>query len=82
MSSKIPKQLVISASPIPGETSTELELVYGGRDIGALTLHADDFADFVEALRAGFTVIAEQRTRDVAMFVQAADDEDDDPEDD
>lgn len=79
---KPPKQLFISTSPVPGGTSTELELIYGGRDIGALTLHADDFADFVEALRAGFTVIAEQRRQDVAMFVQAADDEDDDPEDD
>ena len=81
MTSKIPKQLFISTSPIPGSTSTELELVYGGRDIGGLTLTPDDFADFVEGLRAGFTVVAEQRRRDVAAFVQA-EDEDDDAEDD
>ena len=81
MSSRLPKQLFIATSPIPGSTSTELELAYGGRDIGALTLTPDDFADFVEGLRAGFTVVAEQRKQDVAMFVQA-DDEEDDPEDD
>ena len=80
MTSRLPKQLFISPAPIPGSASTELELVYGGVEIGSLTLTPDLFADFIEGLRAGFTVIAEQRGRDVREFRR--DLEDDDPEDD
>ena len=53
----IKKQLFASISPVPGENRSEIELSYGGRDIGALTLHQDDLAEFVEALRAGFTLV-------------------------
>lgn len=80
MTSKLPKQLFISTSPVPGTDWTELELVYCGVEIGALTLTPDIFADFFEGLRAGFTVVAEQRNRDVRDF--GRDLEDDDPEDD
>lgn len=74
---KPPKQLFISPAPIPGSASTELELVYGGVEIGSLTLTPDLFADFVEGLRAGFTVIAEQRNRDIRDFGNDVDEEDD-----
>lgn len=76
-SSRLPRQLFISPAPIPGSASTELELVYGGVEIGSLTLTPDLFADFVEGLRAGFTVIAEQRNRDIRDFGNDVDEEDD-----
>lgn len=57
MSAGPPKQLFASISPIPGEDLTELELVFGGREIGSLTIHQNHFADFVEGLRSGFTVV-------------------------
>ena len=68
MPSKLPKQLFISTSPVPGSTWTEVELTYGGFEIGAVTLTPEIFADFIEGLRAGFTVVAEQRTKDVREF--------------
>ena len=77
MNPRLPKQLFISPAPIPGSASTELELVYGGVEIGSLTLTPDLFADFVEGLRAGFTVIAEQRSRDIRDFGNDVDEEDD-----
>lgn len=80
MPSKLPKQLFISTSPVPGSTWTEVELTYGGFEIGAVTLTPEIFADFIEGLRAGFTVVAEQKSRDTAAFVQGlpdVDEEDD-----
>jgi len=50
------KQLRLSTSIVPGAPDlVELNLTYGrAGDIGALRVHADDFADFVEALRNAF----------------------------
>ena len=57
---KVKKQLFVTTCPVPGEAETELEMQYGGRDIGSVTLHHDDFAEFIESLRGGFTVVITQ----------------------
>lgn len=51
------KTLRVLTSPVPNSDNTEVELRYGLHEIGSLTLHPDDFAEFVESLREGFRVV-------------------------
>lgn len=75
------KTLHITAHPSSFNSDTWIDVVYGGRALGSLALHSDDFADFIEGLRAGFSVVAEQKEREAASFSMGLPDADD-PEDD
>ena len=55
------KPLYISTSPAANADQAELTLALGNREIGTLTVHPEDFADFIEALRLGFRLIINQR---------------------
>jgi hypothetical protein len=82
------KTLRIATSQSPDTHQAGLDLSFGSRPIGSLTLHMDDFADFVEGLRTGFdiqftpaaTVEERQKRADIAEF--AADLPDTDEQDD
>lgn len=80
MTERAERQLRIATAPIPNSDDTEIEIAWGHRELGSLTLHPDDFAEFLEFLRAGFprVVIAttptrkaaeRQKRRDIAEFV-------------
>jgi hypothetical protein len=86
------KQLRIATAPVPGSDDTELELTWGQRELGSLTLHPDDFAEFIESLRGSFRVVitgiptrraAERlRQRDTAEFAAGLPSEPPDEQDD
>lgn len=73
-------------SPMPRSESTELEIQFEGREIGALTLAPGDLAEFIEGLREGFQVSftlpeserQRQKRADVAEFASDVCDTDDD----
>lgn len=79
-------ELRIAMSPIPQSDSTELEIQFEGREIGALTLQPGDLAEFIEGLREGFMVSftlpeserQRQKRADVAQFAGEMPDEQDD----
>jgi hypothetical protein len=84
-----PKQLRMALSPVPNSGDTALELTWGRREIGALTLHPDDVAEFIECVRDGFPVVVigaepraakeRQQQRDTAEFTSGLEpDEQDD----
>jgi hypothetical protein len=64
---------------------TEVELLYGGWNLGMLSVQADDLADIIEGLREGFHVVISQqpqgtdeiRHADIQAFVDDLDEEDD-----
>jgi hypothetical protein len=79
-------ELRVAMSPIPRSESTELEIQFEGREIGALTLQPGDLAEFIEGLREGFQVSftlpeserQRQKRADVAEFAGDVCDTDDD----
>lgn len=59
---------------------TEIELLYGGWNLGMLSVQADDLADVIEGLREGFHVVIsadKQKQADIQAFVDDLDEEDD-----
>ena len=54
------KALHISTAPIPGSDETEIEMSYGERYLGCITVNVENFADFIEGLRSGFPLVINQ----------------------
>ena len=59
---KVVKQLRITTAGVLGRPDhTDVRLTYGrSGDLGVVRLHADDFSDFIEALRNGFPIVIVQ----------------------
>ena len=51
------KALHISTAPIPGSDETEIEMSFGDRYLGCITVNVQNFGDFIEGLRSGFRLV-------------------------